>query len=117
MRRWRVVEIEAQDGTRSRHVWGHDVTHDEGRASSTIVAFNRETMTATTRSGTIYSLVGLPGNSRQGKYVWGKWCDIYGVISELDVTDEYLDVSQLPAEVLAKINGLCAVTGQPLQPE
>lgn len=117
LRRWRVTEVVAPEGRRSRHVWGHDVTHDEGRASSPIIKFDLETMTATTHSGTNYRLLGLPGNSRQGRHVWGKWCRRYGVVSELDVTNEYLNIDELPADVLAKINGLCAATGQPLDIE
>jgi hypothetical protein len=108
LRRWRVMEVQAHNGTRSRHVWGHDVTNDEGRASSSIVTFNAHTMTATTRSGTTYQLTGLPGNSRAGRHVWDQWRRASGVVSEFDVTDEYLDIEHAPREAFARINGLAA---------
>jgi len=104
LRRWRVIEIETQDGTRSRHVWGHDVTHDLGRASTAIMDFNLNTMTATTRSGRNYRLVGLPGNSRLGKHAWSSWCSTHGVVSEVDITNEYLNIHELSTIELAKIN-------------
>ena len=104
LRRWRVVEVEVPDGSRSRHVWGHDVKNGLGRASSPIVEFDTEAMTATTRSGSNYKLVGLPGNSRLGKSAWRTWCRENGVVAELDVTNEYLNVDQLSTIELVKIN-------------
>ncbi len=104
LRRWRVMEVEAQDGTRSRHVWGHDVKNGLGRASSPIIEFNQDAMTATTRSGSNYKLLGLPGNSRLGKNAWSRWCSSNAVVAELDVTDEYLNVDQLSTIELSKIN-------------
>ncbi len=104
LRRWRVIEVEAQNGIRSRHVWGHDVKNGLGRASSPIIEFNLDTMIATTRSGRNYRLLGLPGNSRLGKHAWDSWCSSNEVVSELDVTNEYLNVDQLSTVELAKIN-------------
>lgn len=95
LRRWRVMEIETKDGTRTRHVWGHDVKNGLGRASSPIKEFDLDSLTATTRSGSVYRLVGVPGNSRLGKGAWSNWCKDNGVVSELDVTNEYLNVDQL----------------------
>jgi hypothetical protein len=103
LRRWRVTEIEAPDGVRSRHVWGHDVTHNQGRASSAIIEFNKDTMTATTRSGKLYKLVGLPGNSRIGRSAWSKWCRDNGIVSDRDVTDDYLNVNQVSTVGFNKI--------------
>ena len=104
LRRWRVTEIEAPDGTRSRHVWGHDVKNDRGRASSPIIEFNLDAMIATSRSGSNYKLVGLPGNSRLGKGAWSRWRSDNEVVSEVDVTNEYLNVDQLSTAKLAKFN-------------
>lgn len=104
LRRWRVTEIEAPDGTRSRHVWGHDVKCDRGRASSPIIEFNHETMIAISRSGSNYKLVGLPGNSRLGKGAWSRWCRHNAFVSEVDVTNEYLNIDQLSTVDLTKIN-------------
>lgn len=95
LRRWRVMEVVSKNGTRSRHVWGHDVANDAGRASSGIKEFNLEAMTATTHSGRIYTLVGVPGNARSGEQAWKNWCRINGVISAVDVTSEYFSVDNM----------------------
>ena len=95
MRRWRVIEVTFKDGTHSRHIWGHDVTHDQGRASSPIKEFDKEAMIATTHSGRDYKLVGVPGKAHAGEYVWQNWCRINGVVSEIDVTAEYFDASRI----------------------
>ncbi len=103
LRRWRVMEVDSKEGVRSRHVWGHDVTNNLGRASSPIATFDRDTMTATTRSGKMYNLVGLPGNSRLGRSAWRKWCLNNGIVAEKDVTDEYLNVNQVSTVGFEKI--------------
>lgn len=95
LRRWRVIEVVALNGTRSRHVYGHDVANSTGRASSAIKDFDRETMTVTTRSGRTYQLVGAPGNARIGEHAWQSWCDKAGVVSEMDVTSEYFSIDIL----------------------
>jgi hypothetical protein len=86
-----VVEVTTQSGARTRHVSGHDTAIDEGRASGAIVAFDLQTMTATTASGVCFRLVGLPGNSRKAQEVWEQWCSEQGVVSERDVTNDYMD--------------------------
>lgn len=100
------MEIEAPDGIRSRHAWGHDVTNNLGRASSPIASFDKDSMTATTRSGKEYTLVGLPGNSKLGRSAWRKWCRENGIVSEVDVTDQYLNVNQVSTVGFEKINSL-----------
>lgn len=109
LRRWRVAEIEAKDGVRSRHVWGHDVTNNLGRASSAIKEFDYDTMTATTRSGKLYLLIGLPGDSRIGRSAWKKWCRDNGIVSEQDVTNEYLDIDDMSTVGFKKV--VKSVTG------
>lgn len=103
LRRWRVMEIASKDGVLSRHVFGHDITNNLGRASSPIQAFDLETMTATTRSGKTYSLVGLPGSAKLGRAAWRKWCRDNAVASEKDVTDEYLNINQVSTVEFEKI--------------
>lgn len=93
LRRWRVIEVQLQSGTRSRHLLGHDVTHDRGRASSSIAKFDRDTMTATTNSGRIYTLAGVPGHARKSEEVWRNWCKVNKVVAETDVTHEYFDLN------------------------
>lgn len=95
LRRWRVKEVVSRNGNRSRHVYGHDVTNDAGRASSSIHVFDHESMTATTQSGSNYKLVGAPGYARNGEHVWKNWCSINEVVSEVDVTDQYFRADKL----------------------
>jgi len=95
LRRWRVKEVVLQNGTRSRHVYGHDVANDAGRSSTAIKKFDPKTMTATTQSGRTYKLAGAPGHTNSGEYTWQIWCDNHGVVSEVDVTHEYFDENQL----------------------
>jgi hypothetical protein len=104
LRRWRVMEVEVRDGTRSRHVWGHDVKNGLGRASSPIMEFDLDAMTAITRSGRNYRLLGVPGHSRLGKGAWSNWCSENAVVSAQDVTDQYFSVDQLSTVELTKIN-------------
>ncbi len=95
IRRWRVMEVVSKTGARSRHIWGHDVANDAGRASSGIKEFNLEAMTATTHSGRVYKLIGAPGKARSGEKAWQGWCKVNGVVSAVDVTAEYFDADQL----------------------
>lgn len=104
LRRWRVMEIESPDGSRTRHVWGHDVTNNLGRASSPIQSFDADGMSITTRSGKVYKLIGLPGNAKLGRSAWRKWCKENAVVSDQDVTDEYLNVNQISTVGFRKIN-------------
>ena len=83
-------EIKTREGTRSRHITGHDITRDVGRASTAIVSFDYSTMTATTQSGSHYILKGQPGNSKLGMAAWKKWLTEHETVSESDVTEEYL---------------------------
>lgn len=95
IRRWRVIEVELKSGEVTRHLCGHEVSHDVGRASSPIKSFDKETMMLTTQSGSRYRLHGLPGTSKSADKAWQNWCKSNHVISERDVTNEYLDVSQV----------------------
>ena len=95
IRRWKVVEVELKTGEVSRHLCGHEVSQDVGRASSPIKSFDREAMMLTTQSGSRYQLHGLPGTSNAADKAWHNWCKSNHVIKERDVTHEYLDVSQV----------------------
>jgi len=103
LRRWRVMEIELKDGTCTRHVWGHDVEKNTGRASSDIVMFDRDDMIATTESGNSYTLMGLPGKSSLGRSAWNDWYHKSGAVKERDVTDEYLNVNKLSTGTFEKL--------------
>ncbi len=93
LRRWRVMVVVSRNGNSTRHVYGHDVTSDSGVVSSAIGSYDLATMTATTRSGSQYRLVGVPGRSRMGEYVWEKWCRLNGIVSQVDVTEEYFNAN------------------------
>ncbi len=93
LRRWRVMVVVMRNGARTRHVYGHDVTNDSGVVSSAIGSYDLATMTATTRSGKKYRLAGVPGRSRVGEYVWEKWCRLNGIVSQVDVTEEYFNAN------------------------
>lgn len=95
LRRWKVYEVEDAGGQVSRHVCGHDVTQDVGRATSAIANFDRNAMVVTTQSGSRYRLQGLPGDSRLADKAWRKWCGDNRVLRQRDVTREYLDVSKV----------------------
>lgn len=95
LRRWRVIEVVSRTGTLSRHLYGHDVTNNAGRVSSAIQEFDLEAMTATTRSGRNYRLLGAPGSSRIGEYAWQDWCNKNGATPKSDVTDQYFSVDKL----------------------
>ncbi|MDD2929689.1 MAG: hypothetical protein PHY50_07710 [Sideroxydans sp.] len=94
LRRWSVMEITTRQGTRSHHVHGHDVTHNFARTSSAIGHFDAHNMTVSTRSGRLYKLVGLPGNYPAGIPAWEKWCSNNCIVTETDVTDQYLDIDK-----------------------
>jgi hypothetical protein len=94
LRRWCVMEITTRQGARSHHVHGHDVTNNFARTSSAIGDFDAHNMTVSTRSGRLYKLVGLPGNYPAGKPAWDAWCSSNGIVSQTDVTDQYLDIDQ-----------------------
>lgn len=104
MRRWRVSEVVAQNGARTRHVWGHDVESDDGRVSGAIIDFKMEHMIATTASGTRYRLLGLPGVSRKGLPVWEQWCSAHGVVSHRDVTNDYMDADDVSTRQFVALN-------------
>ena len=99
LRRWRVKEIKTPSGRTSRHVYGHDITNDTARASTSIKEFDRKAMTLATHSGSIYKLLGVPGQSRVGEIVWKEWCSKHNVVSEVDVTDEYFSADKLFSQI------------------
>ncbi len=95
---WRVMEVVTPSGARSRHVWGHNIANSQGRASTAIVAFDSATMTATTASGSLYILMDQPGDSPSGKAAWEKWRSERKIISESDVSSEYLKTLEQQAD-------------------
>jgi hypothetical protein len=85
---WSVREAIFFDGDKSRHLVGF-VPGRTGRVTSAIQQFSPEKRTITTRSGRVYTLVGMPGSSDGGDYVWRYWSARNAVVLDIDVTDEY----------------------------
>jgi hypothetical protein len=100
---WRVMEAVAPGDIRTRHVCGHNATSSFGISTSAIQEFNPVAMTVKTRSGRTYTLVGQPDNSSLGEAAWRKWCIDNGIVTQLDVTSEYLKkVDQEPTTLKFK---------------
>ena len=85
---WSVREAIFYDGDISRHLVGF-VPGRTGRVTSAIQTFCPEKRTITTQSGRVYTLVGMPGCSDGGDYVWRCWSAGNAVVHDIDVTDEY----------------------------
>lgn len=83
---WAVMELASGD----RHFAGYNITEGEGRASSKIVEFDKNTLVGKTRSGRVYKLVGAPGIYGDGAYVWERWCRINGETSWTDVSTQVI---------------------------
>lgn len=68
---WTLVQVNWDSGERSRHLVGR--ANGEGRVCSDIHQFDLKAMTAITRSGRQYRLVGDPGRNRDAFYVFEVW--------------------------------------------
>lgn len=82
LNRWSVAELE--DGDRHFIGWC-----GEGRVSSKIVSYDKETKIGVTRSGRRYKLMGETGYSSDGDYVWHYWQQVNKVTSYKNVSEEY----------------------------
>lgn len=71
MSRWGLYQVQDSTGKRTRHLVGR--ADDEGRVCSAIVQFDLERLTATTQSGRVYELRGLPGTDSDASYVFSGW--------------------------------------------
>ena len=92
MRSWLLLRTERDEV----HLCGYNVSEGEGRVSSPLIAFDRDRMVATTRSGRHYRLEGPSGADGDAFYVWQRWCAINRVTAYTDVTAELLGAG-LPA--------------------
>jgi len=80
---WLVKELPNGD----RHFVGYNETEREGRVSSKIVEFDKDSMKGKTRSGRVYHLVGPSGHDPEGEFVWSGWRRHNKVTSEVDITE------------------------------
>jgi len=85
---WSVREAIFFNGDISRHLIGF-IPGRSGRVTSAIQKFCPNNRSITTQSGRVYTLIGMPGSSEDGQYVWQFWSAGNGVIHDTDVTDEY----------------------------
>lgn len=91
--RWNVFAVLAQNGVSyDSHFNGYNTSGYEGRVSSKIVSFEKDTMIGTTRSGRQYRLTGPPGYDGDASYIRDQWLSINKLTEEdvTDVTREYL---------------------------
>ena len=72
---WSIMEL--NDG--SRHFVGYNVLLKEGRVSSAIQTFDKNTMSGITNSGRVYKLDGSAGCNNDAHYVWQQWCNINSI--------------------------------------
>lgn len=92
LRSWRVYEVEDESGPEhsTRHFVGYVDRNAEGRASSAIQSFDKNTMRGVTRSGRVYELAGPSGVNGDAMYVWEHWKRINQVTKVTDITNEIL---------------------------
>jgi hypothetical protein len=95
LKNWKVFEVDSELWPgKTRHFVGYNITEREGRVSSAIEVFDKETMTGRTKSGRVYKLVGEPGYDPDADYVWGffvvrnKLSEIVNVTQEMVIKDE-----------------------------
>lgn len=93
LRDWRVYEVRGvyEEEGLSRHFVGTRIDELSGRVSSGIKIFDAARRRGTTSSGRVYQLLGRPGSSPDGDYVWAAFCRINAVREVRDVTVELLE--------------------------
>ncbi len=84
---WMIVETDKQQ----RHFVGYNYLEYEGRVSSAIVQFDKDSMSGITSSGRVYQLKGVPGINKDALYVWDYWRNFNGVQAWEDVTAQALE--------------------------
>lgn len=99
---WIVIEVPSTiEGMPSDHHFvGYNLTEHEGRTSSKLIAWNRETRIGTTRSGRTYKLVGESGPDGDALYVLSRWLKINAITDYKDVSELYVENAPIsPAEL------------------
>lgn len=89
LQRWRVLEVENQQGQVQRHFVGYNAQDWEGRVSTAIQQFDPVSGQGITRSGRTYQLMGKPGYDSDGAWVWVHWSKAQGLTNERDVSREF----------------------------
>jgi len=87
---WRIFEVSSEQWEgRTRHFCGYLLNDREGRCSTPIVEFDKNTMIGKTQSGRIYHLKGKSGHNMDALYVWSTFFKINGMFDGLDISNEY----------------------------
>lgn len=102
LERWTVWQLPDGD----HHFMG-SIPWADGRVSSRIAHYDIDRMIGTTSSGRHYELLGSPGMSQEGLYVWAIWCKRNGLDPDeaVNVSEQYLNkelVERQYAEFRAK---------------
>jgi ATP-dependent Lon protease len=88
---WSIRELQTSyEPQRTRHLVGYLPYYGEGRVTSAIQVFDKESKRIVTKSGRIYSLMGEPRYHPDGEYVWKRWKSLNNGQDECDVTDQYV---------------------------
>lgn len=85
---WSIFEAIFSNRDISHHLIGF-IPGRNGRVTSAIQQFCPKNRQITTKSGRLYNLLGMPGSSEDGLFVWQHWCTVNSVIYHKDVTDDY----------------------------
>lgn len=84
--KWRVFSV--TDGIdETIHFVGW--TGNEGRVSSNIVSYDKETNTGISRTGRVYKLVNNNGYDSDAIYTFDRWLSINGNLTYKDITEKY----------------------------
>jgi ATP-dependent Lon protease len=88
---WSIRELQiASESQRTQHLVGYIPYFSEGRVTSAIQVFDKQSKRIVTKSGRIYALMGDPGRHPDGEYVWKRWKSFNEGQDECDVTDQYV---------------------------
>jgi hypothetical protein len=85
---WQIFQI-----GKDCHFVGYNITEGEGRVSSKIINFDKNTLRGITNSGRVYQLHGHSGYDKDAQYVWQRWLVINRV-------NEYTDITSTIEEII-----------------
>lgn len=87
--RWSVYEVDGDFRGAGKTIHFVGYTGYEGRVSSPIQSYDKETHTGVSRSGRNYTLVGPRGYDRDALYTFSNWIAIHDNPAHTDISGEY----------------------------
>ncbi|MNK09914.1 hypothetical protein D3C87_279150 [compost metagenome] len=75
-----IVDWSIKETNNGRYFVGTELPHHSGRVSTQIIEYDAEKKIGRTVSGRIYQLLGEPGYSSNGEYVWGAYMKVNGLV-------------------------------------